>query len=319
MKGKTGPGKNPQKAKPADGQPTNNQPAKVIVDFPIAKLKEHPLQKSMYRGRTDFEVEELARSMAQGQDESIEILPNGMLIAGHGRVAAAKLLGWKTIPAWIRHDLAKAGPEAIERRLIESNLFRRQLTRLDMARSYRHLMRFARDKKGRPVKEAQAEQNLRELIRKRFRVSDKTLDRWLHVLDLPLSLQEAVEEDRLPLTLAVRVASLKPAVQEQVAERVRQGEAPRDVIMPLLTKGKGETAGKPLTQLVLSLRRAGQELAGRVAEVEVSLFSEYLQALRDGRQLLDALIAKGESDQARQARGFERLAARLGGRGDEEE
>src|SRR5262249_10639866 len=151
-------------------------------------------------------------------------------------------------------------------------------------------------------------------------ISNKTLDRWLHVLDLPLSLQEAVEEDRLPMTLAVRVASLDPAAREQIAERVSQGEAPRGVILPFLAKGKNKTVGKPLAQLVRSLRQALEDLPpDRVAEVKGGLFSDSLQVLCDGRQLLDALLAKMESNRAQTEKEFEHLAARLDGHGDEEE
>src|SRR5262249_36640132 len=163
-------------------------------------LKEHPLQKTLYRKRPDWEIEELAESMRKGQDEPIEILSDGTIVGGHGRAEAARRLGWVTVRARVRHDLEEAGPEAIQMRLIEANLHRRQLSRLDMARSYRHLLQLAKDRKGRPVNKDQAERNLRELITARFKVSSKTLDRWLHVLDLPLILQEAVEDYTLPMT-----------------------------------------------------------------------------------------------------------------------
>jgi hypothetical protein len=123
-----------------------------------------------------------------------------------------------------RADLAAALEEAADPG--GANLCRRQLSRLDMARSYRHLLRFKRDRKGRVVDESEAERNLRELIPTRFSSSDNTLSRWLHVLDLPLVFQQAVDEGRLPLTLAVRVAGLKAAEQAQIAARVQAGEAP---------------------------------------------------------------------------------------------
>ncbi len=271
----------------------------------------------MYRGRAAWEVEELAQSMANGQDEPVEVTPGYEIISGHGRVEAAKRLGWKTIQCWVRHDLAAAGPEAVEARLIEANLYRRQLIRLDMARSYRHLMRFARDNRGRVLGESRAEQSVRKLIAERFRVSEKTLSRWLHVLDLPLVLQQAVDEDRLPLTVAVRVAGLAPAVQKKIAERVGQGEAPHDVIMPYLPKSKNDTktVGKSLARLVGSLERARDELADRVAEVKGGLFGNSLDTLRHGRSLLDLLINKLESNREQLVSEITRTTALIGGSG----
>jgi hypothetical protein len=185
-----------------------------------------------------------------------------------------------------------------------------------MARSYRYLLRIEQDAKGRPVEKAKADRKLRELVAERFRISQKTLDRWLHVLDLPRAIQEAVEGDRLPLTLAVRVASLAPAAQEEIAARVRQGEAPRSVIMPFLTKGKKDpdTVGKALAQLVASLQSAQQVLGNRIDEVKGCVFGEHLEILRDGQKLLAALVAQVERRQARTLSKIERIAALMGRR-----
>jgi len=71
----------------------------------------------------------------EGQIEPIEITPGYLVICGHLRIEAAKRLGWTEISAWIRRDLAEAGDEAVEKRLIEGNLVRRQLTDLDCARA----------------------------------------------------------------------------------------------------------------------------------------------------------------------------------------
>lgn len=52
-----------------------------------------------------------------GQAHPIEILPDNTIVAGHGRVAAARLNGWPTVKAIVRKDLADAGDLAVERYL----------------------------------------------------------------------------------------------------------------------------------------------------------------------------------------------------------
>src|SRR5947209_8479888 len=103
------------------------QTQKEIIDLPVAKLKPHPLQKEIYGARAEWQIRELADSMAKnGQEEALEVLPDRTIISGNGRVEAAKLLDWKTVRCWVRRDLEEAGPEAVEARLIEANLHRRQ-------------------------------------------------------------------------------------------------------------------------------------------------------------------------------------------------
>ena len=107
-----------------------------IVEKPIASLKPHPRQAKLFHDATEEEIKELAESMANnGLDHPVEILPDGTIVAGHQRVKAAQKLGWKSIRCWVRNDLAKAGEEAVECRLIEDNVIRRQLTKLDEARA----------------------------------------------------------------------------------------------------------------------------------------------------------------------------------------
>src|SRR5262249_18784283 len=105
---------------------------KEIVDLPVDDLKPHPLNQELYKRRSAWEIEELAQAMKNGLEEPVEVPRDRTISSGPSRVAAAKLLGWKTISSWVRRDLAEAGPAAVEARLAEANLVRRQLPRLDM-------------------------------------------------------------------------------------------------------------------------------------------------------------------------------------------
>lgn len=97
---------------------TEKRPTRDFVDLPLADLKIHPLQKEIYTERADWQLDELAADMEKnGQDEPVEVLPDRTIVAGHGRVDAAKLLGWTTIRCWIRrdHDPEPGQPRASRR------------------------------------------------------------------------------------------------------------------------------------------------------------------------------------------------------------
>ena len=116
--------------------PTNDR---KIERWAVDRLRPHPKQGQYFPDAPPHEVAELAADMeANGQLQPVEALPDGTIIAGHKRLAAARLLGWTELDVWVRDDLA-ADPAAAERRLIEDNLHRRQLGKLGLARCYRAL------------------------------------------------------------------------------------------------------------------------------------------------------------------------------------
>src|SRR6516225_8645018 len=120
-----------------------------IQSWRVDQLTPHPMQKRLYGEPPAAEVEDLADDLRRnGQLQPLEILRDGSsgagtIIAGHKRTAAAKLLGWETLLVWVRDDLAH-DPAAVERRLIEDNLNRRQLGRLAKARLYKRLRELER-------------------------------------------------------------------------------------------------------------------------------------------------------------------------------
>jgi ParB-like chromosome segregation protein Spo0J len=86
---------------------TTNGDRKVIERWELSRFQENPLQRQVFGEPPEHEVEELAADLrANGQTTPVEALPSGLLIAGHRRLAAAKLLGWKELDVWVRDDLA---------------------------------------------------------------------------------------------------------------------------------------------------------------------------------------------------------------------
>ena len=113
----------------------------TVTKWKIAKLKDHPRQAEMFGDVGDGELKALAENMdKRGQRDPVHIAPDGTVIAGHQRVRAAKLLGWKEIDVVVRHDLAAGGASAIEEHFIEDNFVRRHLPPLVRAKCIKRLM-----------------------------------------------------------------------------------------------------------------------------------------------------------------------------------
>ena len=109
------------------GKPLGTFPKEV--DYPVDRII---IGKRL---RPVKDVTELAESMkAQGQLQAVVLLPDGTLVAGGHRVAAAQMLEWKTIRARIA-ELDEVDAELAE---IDENLYRRELTVLEQAE---HLQR----------------------------------------------------------------------------------------------------------------------------------------------------------------------------------
>src|SRR5690606_17392085 len=75
----------------------------------------------------------LADIAENGLRSPIILLPDNTILAGHQRVRVATKLGWKTIPAVVRHDLAN-DPDGAELVFLRDNSVRRQRTLLGQVR-----------------------------------------------------------------------------------------------------------------------------------------------------------------------------------------
>ncbi len=104
----------------------------AVVKLRLAALRPHPRQFELFTQRSAAEDAALAKDLKEhGLDHPVEVLPNLTIVAGHRRVAAAKAIGWDTIDAIVRQDLAEQGEEAIMAFLIRDNAQRRQLSPLE--------------------------------------------------------------------------------------------------------------------------------------------------------------------------------------------
>jgi ParB-like chromosome segregation protein Spo0J len=187
----------------------------------ISQLHPHPLNSQLFTDLSERELQLLADDILEnGLQHAVEILPNGMLIAGHQRVRALKLNGETTVRCLVRYDLAKEGPEAVEERLIKDNLLRRQLGHMAKARAGEALVKLQRHG-------GRSEGNhVRDQVGKQLGISGRHLSRYLQLLSLPRILQDAIDVGSLPMATASRIAGLPPDQQEAIAATVEAGEDP---------------------------------------------------------------------------------------------
>ncbi|MDP6556934.1 MAG: ParB/RepB/Spo0J family partition protein [Pirellulaceae bacterium] len=236
------------------------------VERALDCLKPHPRQAEMFWDQSDDEIKLLAADMdANGLLQPVEITKDGTIICGHGRVRAAKLLGWETIHCIIRDDLEEEGETAIERRMIDDNLNRRQLDPLQVARCCRRVKELERQV-GPGELSCGAKVDLRDRIGKRLGMSGRNLDRYLRVLDTPPAVQRAVSEGRLPLAMAGKVAGMKDELQSKISLRIESGEPPKAVVEGFIIASRRKPAlGDAFNRFVKHLECGVAELRGRVS------------------------------------------------------
>jgi ParB/RepB/Spo0J family partition protein len=266
-----------------------------IVRWRVDGLVPHPRQLQMFGEPDPHEIGDLVDDLRRnGQLQPLEITRGGVIIAGHRRTAAARLLGWETLQVWVRDDLAD-DPAAVERRLIEDNLNRRQLGRLAKARLYKRLRELERGGGDGRLPGEQG-QDLRDRLGERLGVSGRTLDRCRRIVErTPLEVQDAVDAGRLPLTLAGEVANLNRAQREKIGNEIRQGGDPGEVVRRHVAAAprRGRHAYRLKDQFIRWLQRSVADLSGRVQEVN-SVRRADEAALLAGQDLIGRLLRRAE-------------------------
>jgi ParB/RepB/Spo0J family partition protein len=273
------------------------------IEWPLDQLREHPAQQLNFGDLPEAQFEDLVESLQKhGQRHAIEILPDGhTIVTGHQRVRAARRLGWTKIRAIIRNDLAEAGTAAVEQHLIEDNLDRRHLSRLALARCYRRLKELERNRSPGTL-QANEHAELRDRVGRKLNVSGRNLDRYLRVLDTPRAVQEAFERNDLSLVLAGKVAGLSRSAQEEIAERIGNGESAKAVVADYVDPSNGRhlKPGDACAAFASALERGVADLDGRVDRVSRSDVAKHRPILGRGHKMIAQLLERcgdaGERD-----------------------
>lgn len=264
-----------------------------IEKWKLADLKPHPRQAELFSNLNKQEKQALAEDMKKnGQLVPAEILPDGTLICGHQRVEVARANGWTEIDVWVRHDLAAAGDAAVELRLIEDNVNRRQLDKLNLARCYERERELVANlpEHLRPRHKG----DLRDVIARKLGLSGRTLDRYRLAGRAPKPIREACSRGEISVEAAAKVAKLAEKEQASILEAIAGGKPVKEAVKAALKK---QSTGKPVTkslqELIGSLSQGKRELGERLKEIR-RITPPDLVRLKDGEAFLKLLIAHAE-------------------------
>jgi ParB-like chromosome segregation protein Spo0J len=228
-------------------------PARQSENRPVNSLRPFPLQGEMPPTTAEEDAELIADILHQGVLEPIEIVPNGTILSGHRRWAAARQLGWESVRVLVRHDLAAQGEAAIAQRFWAANLVRRQLSLGDMVRMYVRLRRLSPRGSQRRGQGA-----LRDELAKRFQLTGRSLDRWVNIYEGPAEIRQAVESKQLPLVKAGKL--LTTLDEQQLAEVVSQLQDDADPrVVADAALGTISRNAKPASITSRALRKWGDE------------------------------------------------------------
>lgn len=141
-------------------------------------------------------VRELAASLAEsGMLCPILVRPNGVIVAGHRRHAAATLLGWEWVPVVVTMELDE---QAVLVAMAAENLQREDLSPLAEARAYEQLRR--------------AGLSVGDIVR-RLGVGRKRIDASLHLLELDPETAALADRGDLPLGAIALLARVTDPVR----------------------------------------------------------------------------------------------------------
>lgn len=243
-----------------------------VESVDVDRLQQHPRQHEFFTAPSDVQLDELAADLKhRGQQEPIHITPDGIIIRGHRRVAAAKRLGWKELNAIVRHDLSDPHNAETVAELINDNIKRQQLDDLALARCYRELKR-----SGRVGDEGTGDVRDQLAAHLNCGKSGRSLDRLERLLQLPRDIQDLISTRQLNKDQGEKILRLPMKRQQEVFEALRTAENIPDVLRSfgIIKSNKRRTP----TEL-------GEELLG--------FFNRNLPAVRTSIESLDRLQVRG--------------------------
>jgi ParB family chromosome partitioning protein len=193
---------------------------------PLQSLQANPLNP---RGELHAAgLEELAESIrAQGVLQPLLITPSGVVVAGHRRMAAARMAGLADVPVVIR-DLDAAQQQEI---MLVENLQRQDLSPVEEARAYRRLL---------------DEGHTTAQLARRIGVPSARINARLVLLKLDDQVQLMFHRADLPLSLASVLARLAdPIRQRKVATIAARRQLTVPEIERIVDRGIGALGTPP--------------------------------------------------------------------------
>ena len=233
-----------------------------LKQLQLSGLKPHPNQH-LLPPRKGIEIEELSWSLAEdGQDQAIHCLADGTIVRGHGRVEAARLLGWTEIEAWIYEEDDEVDTRQVEVDHISDNLNRRHFDDLTIVRCYLAI------KDQYLVDDDEQSGDVRDIVAERLglNVSGRTLSRLIQLTKLPIDIQHMISDKRLNKDHGARLLQLPEPEQQAAIERIRNGEPAKKVLKAIsggatpTSRGSAEVGQRLLSEIQHSIGKLKSSL-----------------------------------------------------------
>ncbi len=233
-----------------DGADLEN--AKTTVDA-VNEVAVKDIEANPWQPRTEFDEQSLAelaesiRKIGIIQPITVRALENGkyQLITGERRFRAAKLIGLKKMPAYVR--LAD-DQNMIEMALVE-NIQREDLNAIDVAISYQRL-----------VEECSLTQ---DVISERVGKNRSTVANYLRMLKLPEEIQLSLRNGEISMGHARAILGLEDTEdQKYVFEETKKGELSVRNVEELVRKLQNGSNGKDDGKKGKSEKKSGKDASG---------------------------------------------------------
>jgi hypothetical protein len=194
--------------------------------------------------------------------------------------------------------------------MIEANLNRRQLDVLDRVRLARRMLEI-RGKKGPGGLSQLDEQDLRDRVGVALGMSGRNVQRYLNILDAPMSVQRAFSGGKVSMKLAEKVARLEEASQAEIAAQIVAGGDPARVVAAHLPAAAPVEVDpdREYGLFLAAATRAVGALDGRVDAVRGGLdLDEEIATLAKARGLIGRLIGRHKALKRRRDETFREFA-----------
>ena len=287
-------------------------PSQPVQQVKLTELEPYHRQSELFTHSAESEIELLAADMAQrGLKNPIHVLPNGTIVCGHCRVRAAKRLQWKTIDAIVLHNLAEASDVEIEQHVILDNYARRQLRPLERAKCAYRLRELIHGGDFDQLSDDQQDdvyRHTRDRVGQFMGISGRHANRLMAIMDAPLAVQQAFDNQKLSLETAAKVARLRSEEQQEIAQKIKAGGEPRKVAQKYLrtTRDLNEQE-RSFRQLFKAIEKADMVFRKGFKELRIvdTGEQESAQILRRIGPLLEALADHAEQRQQEQMRALD--------------
>lgn len=191
------------------------------LDIPLAKLVAHPKNEKIYKVE---KVELLAKSIEEhGFLGAIDVYKKGdtyVIISGHRRTEAMRLLGRETIPALVRPQPANEYEETML--LIQANRNIREKSPIETAREIQEWMDALKQKHGIEGNSRVRNVNVGDETAETFGLSRRQVYNYIKLLTLIPDLQELTDKEAIPWKAILEAASLPEEVQVEIAEELKE-------------------------------------------------------------------------------------------------